>query len=169
VTAKPINPTSGRNIRRSLIKFKGTAPDLTDAEIAEQRPHILQRGSAHRQAHAEATNVFEAYQVLGEGEFLEYLANHPPAPIVILKLIGIALAADDPYKMNLLGRKKADAVYGSAKKAVLLAYKQYCDSATNKGKAHFANLQAKTLKTSAGKPIKASTIYRWLPKNKNSS
>ncbi len=167
MTSKPSNPA--RNIRRSLMKFKKTGPALTEAEIAELRPHILQRGSEHQQAHAEAVDVFELYQNFHEHEFLEYLEKHLPAPLVILQLIRIAVASDDPYKMNLLGRKKAKVVYGAPKKALLVAYEQYRHSTNNKGKAHFARLQAKTLKTSAGKLIKVSTIYRWLLEIKNSS
>ena len=168
MTSKPSNPTSARNIKKSLIKFKVSVP-YTEMEIAELRPHVLEWSRLARLAKLSAHDLFEAYGNMDQGEFTQYVQAHPPTPQTIGMLVNIAVAADSPDKPSSLGKMKAEKLFGETKKTVLEKWKAYCNSTNYKSKNHFAQLQAKTLKNANGDPIAPSTIYRWLPKNKNSS
>lgn len=152
-------------MKKLKFNFKASTP-VTDAELASLRPHVLKMCRLARLAQAEAQELFEAHENLYQSEFEEYIEAHPPSPQAISRLVDIALAADDPEKPRLLGKKKFEKLYGSARKEVIAEWEKYQDSAKYKSKSHFAQLQAKKLTTSIGGAISASTINRWLPKNK---
>ena len=154
--------TSAHVIRASLIKFKASAP-LTDAEIAQLRPHVLEWSRLARMAKSSVQDLFEAHRNMDQGELTKYIEAHPPTAQAIAMLLNIAVAFENRHTPSSHGKKRAENYVG-AKERVLGAWKAYCNSAKFKSKNHFAHLQASKVKATNGKSIAASTIYRWLPK-----
>jgi hypothetical protein len=166
VTSKVRNPTSARNIRKSLkiIKFKKSDP-LTDSEISELRPQILKYKELMAEAQTQAADLFEAYRNHGFGDLVQYIDAHPPSAYAVAMVIRLAEASDDPDKPSRLGKQKAEKVWGEPKKMALHAWGENNTSGKYKSKSQFAEKFSVVLKQS-GWIVAVNTIYKWLPTKK---
>lgn len=147
------------------LKFKHK-PSPPTPELLAQRPQFEKWSKESAAAAEQGRDLFDAYRSLYPDEFVGYVERHPPSARAILAAICLAEAADNPDKTIELGREKARKKYGPAKGQVLAQWQANCAAKKPKSKHQFAEHLAKHLRTADDKPIKASTIKRWLPKIK---
>lgn len=113
-----------------------------------------------------AQKIFDAYRFKDKEDFIPFLDAVEAPSHVIYQALKLAEAAPSPREMKLLAKNARAKNSAVAKAAIYQAYKTYKTSGKNSSVEHFCGIMDEKVKYASGKPVRMSTIRKWLlPKN----